>query len=109
MALSWLAANPRTSRKDSFGPAQRQVIDPGRVPDVGALLGDRSGPTPLVVLPELAGRFGLGEIRVKDESRRLLLSRTAVSELGARLREDYHGLPGICATRLERIPDRVSV
>jgi len=70
MALSCLAANPRTARKPTFGARQRAVIDPARVPDVGALLSDRHGPTPLYALPALATRLGLGEIRVKDESQR---------------------------------------
>jgi len=70
MALTWLAANPRASRRQRYGPAQRAVIDPERVPDVGALLGDGHGPTPLSALPALARRLGVGEIRVKDESQR---------------------------------------
>ena len=70
MALPWLAANPRTARKQAYGAAQRAVIDPDRVPDVGALLGDGHGPTPLYALPALAQRLGVGEIRVKDESQR---------------------------------------
>src|SRR5947208_4171878 len=70
MVLSWLAANPRAARKQGFGAAQRAVIDPDRVPDVGALLSGTHGPTPLYVLPALAERLGLGELRVKDESQR---------------------------------------
>src|SRR5260370_12399980 len=70
MALPWLAANPRTARKQAYGAGQRAVIDPDRVPDVGALLGGGHGPTPLQVLPALAQRLGVGEIRVKDESQR---------------------------------------
>jgi diaminopropionate ammonia-lyase len=70
MALSWLAANPRTARKHPYGAEQRAVIDPDRVPDVGALLGDGHGRTPLYALPALATRLGVGEIRVKDESQR---------------------------------------
>lgn len=70
MAPPWLAANPRLTQPLPFGAAQRAVIDPDRVPDVGALLGDTHGPTPLVSLPALAARFGVGEIRVKDESQR---------------------------------------
>src|SRR5207245_10577939 len=70
MVLSWLAANPRAARKQGYGAAQRAVIDPDRVPDVGALLGDKHGPTPLHSLPALAARLGVGEIRVKDESER---------------------------------------
>src|SRR5204863_8065880 len=70
MVFSWLAANPRASRRQAYGAEQRTVIDPERVPDVGALLGDKHGPTPLYSLPALAGRLGVGEIRVKDESQR---------------------------------------
>ena len=70
MVLSWLAANPRAARKQGFGAAQRAVIDPDRVPDVGALLSGTHGPTPLYVLPALAERLGVAEIRVKDESQR---------------------------------------
>ena len=71
MSPSWLAANPRTSRRESYGPVQRAVIDPDRVPDVGALLHDEQGSTPLLAPPALAQRLGVGEIRVKDESQRL--------------------------------------
>lgn len=70
MVLSWLAANPRATRKQAYGAEQRAVIDPERVPDVGALLGDKHGPTPLYSLPALAKRLGVGEVRVKDESQR---------------------------------------
>lgn len=70
MVPNWLASNPRTDRSKPYGPAQRAVIDPDAVPDVGALLGDRRGPTPLHALPALAKRQGLAEIRVKDESQR---------------------------------------
>jgi diaminopropionate ammonia-lyase len=70
MVPDWLSANPRASRLQPFGDIQRAVIDPARVPDVGALLGDGHGPTPLYALPALAARFGVGEIRVKDESQR---------------------------------------
>src|SRR5580704_12192804 len=70
MVPDWLSANPRASHARPFGDAQRAVIDPTRVPDVGALLGDTHGPTPLYALPALAARFGVGEIRVKDESQR---------------------------------------
>jgi diaminopropionate ammonia-lyase len=70
MVPAWLSANPRASRQQSFGAAQRAVIDPARVPDVGALLGGSHGPTPLYALPALAARLGVGEIRAKDESQR---------------------------------------
>ena len=70
MVPEWLAANPRIDRRKAYGPAQRAVIDPGRVPDVAKLLGDTHGPTPLHALPALTTQLGLGEIRVKDESQR---------------------------------------
>jgi diaminopropionate ammonia-lyase len=70
MAPAWLAANPRISRNQPYGPAQRAVIDPERVPDIGGLLGGNHGTTPLYVLPSLAKRMGVGEIRAKDESQR---------------------------------------
>ena len=70
MVQMWLSANPRASQSQAFGAAQRAVIDPDRVPDVGALLGGGHGPTPLYALPALAQRLGLGEIRAKDESQR---------------------------------------
>jgi diaminopropionate ammonia-lyase len=70
MVPSWLASNPRAARNHPYGAAQRSVIDPARVPDVGALLGGGHGPTPLYALPALAARLGVGEIRVKDESQR---------------------------------------
>src|SRR5215475_1180427 len=70
MDLSWLSANPRAARKRSYGAEQRALIDPERVPDVGALLGGGHAPTPLYSLPALARRLGVGEIRVKDESQR---------------------------------------
>src|SRR5471032_2479628 len=70
MASQWLSANPRASQSQPFGGVQRAVIDPDRVPDVGALLGDKHGPTSLQGLPALAAKLGVGEIRVKDESQR---------------------------------------
>jgi diaminopropionate ammonia-lyase len=70
MVPAWLSANPRASRLQPFGATQRAVIDPARVPDVGALLGGGHGPTPLYALPALAAQYGVGEIRVKDESQR---------------------------------------
>jgi diaminopropionate ammonia-lyase len=70
MVQTWLSANLRASQSQPFGTSQRAVIDPERVPDVGALLGDTHGPTPLYALPALAARLGVGEIRVKDESQR---------------------------------------
>jgi diaminopropionate ammonia-lyase len=71
MISAWLARNPRADRTRPYGPEQRAVIDPANLPDIG-LLGVRDkGPTPLLALPTLAERLGLGEVRVKDESQRL--------------------------------------
>jgi diaminopropionate ammonia-lyase len=70
MVLSWLAANPRANRTQSYGSEQRAVVDPDAVPDVAVLEIEDKRPTPLVSLPALAGHLGLGEIRVKDESQR---------------------------------------
>lgn len=70
MAFKWLSANPRAKNALPFGDTQRAVIDPDCVPDVGALLGDKHGPTPLLALPALAAQLGVGEIQVKDESQR---------------------------------------
>lgn len=71
MTHPWLASNPRAKPDLAFGLAQRAVIDPTRVPDVAALPGGALGPTPLLPLPHLAAELGLGEIRIKDESRRM--------------------------------------
>lgn len=70
MVLSWLAANPRADRTHSYGDAQRAVVDPAAVPDIGALAIEDKRPTPLIALPALAAHLGVGEIRVKDESQR---------------------------------------
>src|SRR6201995_5060903 len=74
MVLSWLEANPRAAHKHGYGAAQRAVIDPDRLPDGGALLGDKGGdkhgPTPLYSLPALPLGLGVGEGRVKHESQR---------------------------------------
>jgi diaminopropionate ammonia-lyase len=70
MTQHWLVRNTRASHNLPFGAAQRAVVDPANVPDVGALLGVNHGPTPLYILPALAERLGLGEVRIKDESQR---------------------------------------
>ena len=70
MVPDWLARNPRVPRDPAYGAAQRAVIDPGAVPDLALLPIADTAPTPLVSLPALAARLGVGEIRVKDESRR---------------------------------------
>ena len=72
MLPTWLAPNPRLPRSPTFGPDQRRVIDPKGIPQLCQDLAQcpRHVPTPLVSLPALAGRLGVGEIRVKDESQR---------------------------------------
>jgi diaminopropionate ammonia-lyase len=72
MIPSWLKKNPRVKPDLPFGPEQRSVIDPATVPELCDILKacPKHVPTPLHVLPELAARLGLGEVRVKDESQR---------------------------------------
>ncbi|MFO1081398.1 MAG: diaminopropionate ammonia-lyase [Reyranellaceae bacterium] len=72
MVPSWLAKNPRATPHRPFGPEQRRVVDPSGVAEFHAMLRDcpRHAPTALHALPALAARFGLGELRVKDESQR---------------------------------------
>jgi diaminopropionate ammonia-lyase len=70
MLSDWLARNPRCSRDLAYGAAQRAVVDPAQVPDIGMLAVEDKRPTPLVALPALAARLGLGELRIKDESQR---------------------------------------
>ena len=72
MLPTWLAPNPRVHRDEKFGPAQRRVINPNGIPELCEDIAQcpRHVATPLVSLPSLAGRLGLGEIRVKDESQR---------------------------------------
>ena len=70
MVPAWLARNPRIPRDPPYGIAQRAVVDPDAVPDLATLPIADAAPTPLVPLPALAARLGLGEIRVKDESQR---------------------------------------
>jgi len=70
MVPSWLGSNPRADRRQPYGPDQRALIDPTAVPDVGALLKDTHGATPLQALSALATKLDLGDLRVKDESQR---------------------------------------
>jgi diaminopropionate ammonia-lyase len=68
----WLAQNPRATRTLAFGREQQFVVDPKGVPELLAELAECPAHrvTPLHSLPALAGRLGLAEIRVKDESQR---------------------------------------
>src|SRR5690349_16634821 len=70
MISDWLARNPRADRARLYDAEQRTVIDPDRLPDIGSFGVADKGPTPLLALPALARRLGLGDIRVKDESQR---------------------------------------
>ncbi len=71
MSPDWLSRNLRVRRDQAYGPAQRAVIDPSEVPDITRLPGAERGPTPLLSLPTLARKLGVGEVRVKDESQRM--------------------------------------
>ncbi len=69
---AWIARNPRADIARPFAAAQQSVIDPNGIADLADQL--RKCPahkaTPLHSLSALAGRLGVGEIRVKDESQR---------------------------------------
>src|SRR4029453_14446150 len=72
MVTPWLANNPRAAKALKFGREQQFVVNPNGIAE---LCEDwkqcpRHAATPLHALPALAGRLGLGEIRVKDESQR---------------------------------------
>jgi len=69
---SWLAHNPRAKRDLAFGREQQFVVNPNGIPELLEELGQCPAHkvTPLHALPGLAGRLGVGEIRVKDESQR---------------------------------------
>jgi diaminopropionate ammonia-lyase len=56
----------------AFGREQQFVINPNGIAELCDMLGQcpRHAPTPLLSLPGLAGRLGLGAISVKDESQR---------------------------------------
>lgn len=72
MIPKWLAANPRVKKGQPFGRDQQYVVNPNGVPELtdelAACPAHRT--TPLFSLPALAKRFGVGEIRIKDESQR---------------------------------------
>ncbi len=72
MVPPWLAKNPRLKPDQKFGREQQFVINPNGIPELSDMLKEcpRHQPTPLQSLPALAERFGVGEIRVKDESQR---------------------------------------
>src|SRR5712692_4365945 len=72
MVPPWLAKNPRARPDLAFGREQQFVVNPDGISALCDMLAEcpRHRPTPLYALPALAARFGLGEIRVKDESQR---------------------------------------
>ena len=72
MVTPWLSKNPRANRKMPFGREQQRVINPNGVPELAdeLKLCPAHKPTPLIALPALAERLGIGELIVKDESLR---------------------------------------
>lgn len=103
MVPAWLSANPRAAKGLAFGGDQRYVIDPNGVPE---LLDELKAcpahkPTPLLALPALAARFGIAELRVKDESQRFGFGAFKAlggvlgvySELARAIGEAYHVSP----------------
>ncbi|HYE69987.1 MAG TPA: hypothetical protein VD932_00500, partial [Aquabacterium sp.] len=72
MVTPWLEKNPRAAKALKFGREQQFVVNPNGIAELCEELKQcpRHVPTPLHPLPALAGRLGLGEIRVKDESQR---------------------------------------
>src|SRR5215208_479360 len=72
MVTPWLEKNPRAAKALKFGREQQFVINPNGIAELCDELKQcpRHTPTPLHLLPALAERLGLGEIRVKDESQR---------------------------------------
>lgn len=72
MVTPWLENNPRAARTLKFGRDQQYVINPNGIPELCEELKQcpKHVPTPLVALPSLAERLGVGEVRVKDESQR---------------------------------------
>jgi diaminopropionate ammonia-lyase len=72
MVTPWLEKNPRAAKALKFGRDQQFVVNPNGIAELCEDLKQcpRHSATPLVALPALAERLGLGEIRVKDESQR---------------------------------------
>src|SRR5687767_2905423 len=72
MVPPWLAANPRADKGLAFGRDQQFVVDPNGVPELTDELMQCPAhkTTPLYELNALAERLGVGEVRIKDESRR---------------------------------------
>src|ERR1044072_4061561 len=74
MVTPWLEKNPRAAKALKFGRDQQYVVNPNGIPELCEDLKQcpRHAPTPLHALPGLADRVGLGESRVKDDSRRFV-------------------------------------
>ncbi|MBS0538228.1 MAG: diaminopropionate ammonia-lyase [Proteobacteria bacterium] len=103
MVPAWLSANPRASKSLAFGRDQQFVINPNGIPELLEEL--KACPahreTPLQSLPALAKRFGVAEIRVKDESQRFGFGAFKAlggvlgvySELSSAVGDAYHRSP----------------
>lgn len=102
-SLAWLARNPRTGHPLKFGREQQFVVNPNGIAELCDMLKEcpRHQPTPLYSLPALARRFGVGEIRVKDESQRFGFGAfkalggvlAVYNELSSAVGEAYHTSP----------------
>lgn len=107
-----LVHNPRATPDRPFGAAERAVMDAGALEAAAAEIAGWPGyrPTPLLPLPGLAARLGLGSLAYKDEGGRFGLGSFkalggayAVScLLRRRLREEH----GIAATTADLLAGR---
>ena len=103
MVPPWLAKNPRAGPDLEFGRGQQFVINPNGISELCNMLTEcpKHKPTPLYALPNLAAKFDLGEIRVKDESQRFGFGAfkalggviAVYNELSAAVGETYHASP----------------
>src|SRR5918999_2658030 len=100
MVTPWLEKNPRAAKALKFGRDQQFVVNPNGIAELCEDLKQcpRHAPTPLVALPALAERLGVGEIRVKDESQRFGFGAfkalggvlAVYNELSSAIGEAYH-------------------
>ncbi|MBI2736793.1 MAG: diaminopropionate ammonia-lyase [Rhodospirillales bacterium] len=100
MVTPWLEKNPRAAKTLKFGREQQYVVNPNGIPELCEELKQcpRHAPTPLHALPALAGRLGVAEVRVKDESQRFGFGAfkalggvlAVYSELSSAVGEAYH-------------------
>lgn len=72
MTPLWLQTNPRSHGAPAYGPTQRDVVSVAGLQEVVTALASCPAhrPTPLLRLPAMARRLGLGVVQVKDESQR---------------------------------------